>query len=246
MNRAKGWQFSLESMMPVSKKLVSPAIEKFAHGVSMEKSYDLHSNKPFAKITKDQVNSLLKLQASRLDKIYSFGIKDTCYKVELVSMWYNNLKVPCWGFNVRHKAWIDHLAELEALRPGGAANWGNVVSTFLPDDGGMPVPIEEQEPDTLDEQQDDPHKNSPHKPLPAEAKESGTPGEQPEEKEEAPPREGIMLLMRKLMELSTIINNTGGGPLGMPVEPAQQPKPMKERDVLGLMEELEVDDVSDE
>jgi hypothetical protein len=163
----------------------------------MERCYDIHSKAPFAKVTPATINSMLKLQHSRLDKIFSFGIKKTCYKVELVSMWYPNQHVPCWGLNVRHKAWVDHLAELESLRPGDVARWGDVVSAFLPDDGGMPVPAPEDAPS---KKQD----GSAH---------------------EALPRDGILLLTLKLMELSKIINTTGGVPVFEPGMPVQKPEP---------------------
>jgi len=182
-------------MTPVSRKTVSPALEDFARRVTMEKCYNVHSKERFAKITRDQINSMLKLQHSRLDKIFSFGIKKTCYKVELVGMWYPNQRVPCWGLNVRHKAWIDHLAELEALRPGDAARWGDVIPTFLPDDGGMPLPAVGLDLSRL----------------------------QLSAAHEAPPRDGILLLTLKLMELSKIINNTGGVPVFEPAIPVQEP-----------------------
>jgi hypothetical protein len=190
----KAWQFSLESLVPIRRDTVSPALQDFAKRVSMNSSYDIHSKRPFVKAA--QLNSMLKLKHSRLDKIYNFGIKDTCYKVELLAMWYPQQPVPCWGLNVRHKAWANHLAELEDLRTGEVARWGDVITAFLPDDGGMP---------TLE-------------------RESGRAEPLRSTANEAPPRPGMYLLADKLMALSKIINDTGGVPVFQPEMPAQQPE----------------------
>ncbi|UPX10799.1 uncharacterized protein EKO05_0001438 [Ascochyta rabiei] len=85
------------------------------------------------------------LQHWRLDKIYSFGIRETCYKAELTAMWYPKQSLPCWGLAVRHTEWATHLAELERLQTGHQANWGDTVSTFLPADGGSSIFLDEDD-----------------------------------------------------------------------------------------------------
>jgi hypothetical protein len=163
----------------------------------MVKSYDHHSNERF--IPNVQINSILKLRNSRLDKVYNFGIQDCCYKVELVSTWYPDQKIPCWGLNVRHKGWADHLAELEYLQPGEGASWGNdIISAFLPDDGSMSITTQEDVPDLSRLHLDSRH--------------------------EAPPRPGIKLLISKLMALSKIISNTGDPPSVESDMPVLQPE----------------------
>lgn len=75
----------------------------------------------------------------RLDKLYSYGLQGTCYKLELTAMWYPRQQKPVWGLAVRHVQWATHLAELERLPIGEKASWGNIVETFLPADGQMSV-----------------------------------------------------------------------------------------------------------
>lgn len=77
------------------------------------------------------------LVTGRLDSIYCFGIKDTCYKVELTAMWYPQRGKPVWGLAVRHAEWATHLAELERLSVGLRADWGDTISNFFPDNGQM-------------------------------------------------------------------------------------------------------------
>ncbi|KAF2691292.1 hypothetical protein K458DRAFT_287346 [Lentithecium fluviatile CBS 122367] len=185
LGEAKAWQFSLESMVPLSKKIVSPALRGFAEQVKMRPKYSKHSNETFATW---KWSPSLKIEAGRLDKIYSFGIRNTCYKVEAIAMWYPGQKVPCWGINVRHSEWVSHLADLEQLQLGRCAEWGDVIKTFLPDDGLISISTQEKEDD-----------------LPDVGKVSLSLNVM------SPAREGIRILANKLMELSEIINNPVGG-----------------------------------
>lgn len=85
----------------------------------------------------DQSPSIKRLLLSgRSEKIYSFGVYDTCYRAELTAMWYPGHTLPCWGLAVRHNEWATHLAELERLQTGQQANWGDTITAFLPVDGG--------------------------------------------------------------------------------------------------------------
>jgi hypothetical protein len=85
------------------------------------------------------------LVTGRLDSIYCFGIKDTCYKVELTAMWYPQQQKPVWGLAVRHTEWATHLAELERLSTGRRADWEDTISTFFPEDGQMSAYTEDTE-----------------------------------------------------------------------------------------------------
>lgn len=134
LSRSRGWHFALESLNSVPTKTVSPILADFAEQVKMKPQNDLSSTESFAEW--DQTPTIKRyLQTGRLDSIYSFGIKKTCYKVEATKMWYPQQKLPVWGLAVRHLEWATHLAELERLPIGRQASWGNVLSTFLPHDG---------------------------------------------------------------------------------------------------------------
>ena len=110
----------------------------------MRSSYNVSSTQSFAEWEKSpSIRSLLR--GGRLDRIYAFGIKETLYKVELISMWYPNEQSPCWGIAVRHTEWATHLAELERLQTGHQANWGDIIATFLPDDGGSSTVLEDDD-----------------------------------------------------------------------------------------------------
>ncbi|KAJ4367625.1 hypothetical protein N0V83_007210 [Neocucurbitaria cava] len=182
MNRfykSRAWYFGLESMIPVSRKLVSPMLVGFADRVQMRPKYDVNSTKSFA--LWDQSPGVNKhMQYARLDKIYSFGIQKTSYKVELTAMWYPNQIMPVWGLAIRHTEWAVHLAELERLSVGSQASWGDVVSTFLPDDGVRSSVTESD---------------------------LGLERLSLNNELEMPPRDGIRILMEKLMQLSEIVSS---------------------------------------
>jgi hypothetical protein len=170
-------------MTPILKKLASPALIGFAEGVKLKRDYRLDSNEPFWQ-QKKAANLTHKYY--RLEKIYSFGIRRTSYKIELVGIWYPGHKIPCWGLNIRHSEWATHLAELERLVLGRGANWGDAISTFLPDDGISAPPPEDEED---------------HVPRLGDLnlRSLGL-------TVEAPPRDGIRLLLDKMMQLSIIIS----------------------------------------
>ncbi|KAF2637096.1 hypothetical protein P280DRAFT_458889 [Massarina eburnea CBS 473.64] len=132
LGESRAWQLSIESMSPIPKRLASPALRGFADGVTIKPNYQLQSNGIFA-MWKN--SSSLPLLNGRLDKVYSFGIQKTCYRVELIGMWYPGQAVPCWGINFRHGEWATHLAQLERLVVGRGAEWGDAIATFLPNDG---------------------------------------------------------------------------------------------------------------
>ena len=124
-------------MTPVTRSNVPPIITGFAQRTVVKYAYGVASTQSFAEwdITPSVRNLMLPM--GRLDKIYSFGVQNTCYKVELTAMWYPGQLSPCWGLAVRHTEWATHLAELEGLQTGHQASWGrNVLHTFLPNDGG--------------------------------------------------------------------------------------------------------------
>jgi hypothetical protein len=102
----------------------------------MKPKHDIRSSESFADW--DATPTIKKyLENARLDSIYCFGLKDTCYKAELTAMWYPRQKRPVWGLAVRHTEWATHLAELERLPIGRQAEWGDTISTFFPDRGQL-------------------------------------------------------------------------------------------------------------
>lgn len=122
-------------MIPVSRETAVPWLVGFTEQVVVHPKYDVCSTEPFAKWDKAPTTAKGCLVTTRLDMIYSFGIRDTCYKVELMSMWYPGQKIPVWGLGIRHIQWEEHLALLENLAIGERAEWGSTIETFFPKDG---------------------------------------------------------------------------------------------------------------
>ncbi|KAF2856104.1 hypothetical protein T440DRAFT_494916 [Plenodomus tracheiphilus IPT5] len=179
LGESRGWSFALESLIPVQPQLVSAALTGFAKSVTMQPKYDVRSNNRFARW--ESTPTVKKhLVTYRMDKIYSFAIKETCYKVELTAMWYPMKQTPVWGLAVRHIEWATHLAELERLPVGDQARWGDTISTFLPDDGQM---------------------SSAHGPVKKQVKLDR------DEKQDEPPRTGIRILVGRLMQISEIVSS---------------------------------------
>lgn len=151
----------------------------------MKPGYKATSTQSFAEWDRSpSVDRLLK--DGRLDRIYSFGVRETCYKVELSTMWYPE-QSPCWGLAVRHNEWATHLAELERLQTGHQASWGDIIALFLPDDGGSSIPLDAEDEDLgistlkLDRDADAPP--------------------------QGPSREGIRMLTNILLQLSEIVSS---------------------------------------
>lgn len=131
-------------MVPIPRSTAPPVLMDFAHHVVLQPVYDVTSTQSFTMWNRGpSVNRLLR--HGREDKIYSFGVRETCYKVEITAMWYPDQKVPCWGIAVRHVEWATHLAELERLQTGHQASWGDTIATFLPKDGGSSSVLEEED-----------------------------------------------------------------------------------------------------
>lgn len=182
LGESRGWHFALESLVPVAAKSISPVITGFADRVKMRPNHDHRSNESFAEW--EQTPTVKKhLRNGRLETIYSFGIKQTCYKVEATSMWYPGQRLPVWGLCVRHSEWATHLAELERLPVGRKADWGHTVATFLPDDGQSCYSSAVEDEDF------------------------GTRNLDLGPGVEAPPRDGIRILMDKLLQLSAIVSS---------------------------------------
>ncbi|KAI4616063.1 hypothetical protein J4E83_006733 [Alternaria metachromatica] len=182
LGESRGWHFALESLIPVAAKSISPVITGFADRVKMRPNHDYRSTESFAEW--DQTPTVKKhLRNGRLETIYSFGIKQTCYKVEATCMWYPGQRLPVWGLCVRHSEWATHLAELERLPVGRKADWGHTVATFLPDDGQSCYSSAVEDEDFVMRNLD------------------LGPGV------EAPPRDGIRILMDKLLQLSAIVSS---------------------------------------
>lgn len=131
-------------MISVSHSTVPPVLDGFAKRAGIKQGYSVASTDSFAEWDPSPSVKIL-LLTGRTEKIYSFGIHDTCYKAELTAMWYHGQSLPCWGLAVRHTEWANHLVELARLQTGHQADWGNVISTFLPDDGGSSTQPDEEE-----------------------------------------------------------------------------------------------------
>jgi hypothetical protein len=172
----------LESLIPVSAKTISPVLTGFADRVKTRSDHDKQFTDSFAEW--DQAPTIKKnLQTGRLDVIYSFGIKKTCYKVDFTGIWYPGQKLPVWGLAVRHPEWAIHLAELGRLPVGRKADRGYTVATFLPDNG-----------------------ETPHSAA-MEDEEFGMINLNLGSNVEAPPRDGICILTDKLLQLSAIVSS---------------------------------------
>lgn len=147
----------------------------------MRPNYDLCSEESFAQW--EQIPTVKRhLQSGRLDKIYLFGLQKTGYVVELTAMWYPQQRKPVWGIGVRHREWATHLAELERLLVGSKADWGHTLTTFLPDDGLSSC-------------------------ANADDDEFGMDLLKLDDKHNAPARNGIRILMEKLMQISEIVSS---------------------------------------
>lgn len=196
VGRSRGWTFALESLIPVSRELVSPALVGFAQNVSMPPKYDVTSKQNFVRWESTPTIQRY-LTHHRIDKTYSFGLRDTCYKVEFTAMWYPRRKqTPVWGLAVRHVQWSTHLAELERLPIGNKADWGDVVATFLPEDGQMSSPAMVDS-DTKDKKSETGHADG----------------------DAASSHNGIRILGEKLMQISSVVSSvtdsSGGGGISL-------------------------------
>jgi hypothetical protein len=134
----------LESMIPVPSKTVPPILAGFADRLKMRPDYDPSCTESFAEW--DATPTVKRcLQTGRLDSIYRFGIKDTCFQVELMAMWYPQKKLPVWGLSIRHSEWATHLAELESLSVGRKAGWDvDIMRMFFPRGGQSSADDEEE------------------------------------------------------------------------------------------------------
>ena len=171
------------------RSTVPPVLTGFAQRTEIRQGYDVTSTQSFAHWDQSPSIKTLLLHG-RLDKIYAFGVQKTCYKVELTAMWYPGQSLPCWGLAVRHTEWATHLAELERLQTGHQASWGDIIGTFLPDDGGSSIKPEEDDEfgvSNLDL------------------------GGGTERLPRAPSREGIRTLTNILLQLSEIVSSVTSG-----------------------------------
>lgn len=253
----KAWQFSLLSMANMDRRVVPPVIDDFARRVQVDKSFDHRDTLRPVRIDNGLFgrNSKLQLQFSRLERVYQFGIKKTDYQVELYSMWYPGERAPCWGLNVTHQAWVDHLAELESLGLGEEASWGeDAVPVFFPDDGrpsslGADA-VRQKRSKNKDNKTGSEKKRARNQAYaehwglkrPESKTQKASPsdhdaansdlGSVPASSEEGS-RDGIVLLTRTLMELSKVIHGTGNASdFDMPAIKPEIPEPDIEYDLM--------------
>ena len=99
MYSSKGWEFSIESMTLIPKRLVSPALRSFAESVQMKPKHRLKNDERFAIWNQ---TPHLPLLDHHLQKVYSFGIQKTGYRAELTATWYPGQSNPFWDLAVRH------------------------------------------------------------------------------------------------------------------------------------------------
>ncbi|EUC41931.1 hypothetical protein COCMIDRAFT_104846 [Bipolaris oryzae ATCC 44560] len=186
LGEGRGWQFTLESLKPVSAKSISPLLTRFMEGVRMKRGYNPQSADLFAEWeTSPAVEDCLVTE--RLIVMHSFGIKETSYKVEIARIWHTGQQ-PVWSLAVRHAEWANRLSELEHLPTGRKANWGNTLTSFLPKDGQSSY-------NTADE-------------------DLGLSNLDLDPDVEAPPQDGIRILIDKLLQVSAVVSsvkqNEGG------------------------------------
>ncbi len=196
----------------MSRPNAPPVLAEFAKRTVLRSGYDVNSSESFA--TWDPSPSIrILLLRSRLDKIYSFGVRDTCYKVELTAMLHSVQSQPCWGLAVRHTEWAIHLAELERLQTGHQASWDDVLETFLPDDGCSSVKVEggglklDDNPDADNLKPDD-NLNIGGTKLDNDDPDTSKlkPGDNGKEAP-VPPRQGIRTLTNILLQLSKVVSS---------------------------------------
>lgn len=188
--RSKAWVFDLESMTPISKAKVNPAVQDFVERMKFTAKTNDHQS-TWNRFVSPVVTQSIRIIYSRLDKVYEFGIKETGYILQASACWYPDRETPVWCLSISHKEWPSHLAELTWLCPGEVAQWGDVISTFFPDDGissyGMSLP----------------RKNSGQH---GDVDDIPLDGLNLEEEYGPTPSKGVRLLMDKLMQLSKIVN----------------------------------------
>ncbi|KAF2202745.1 hypothetical protein GQ43DRAFT_413115 [Delitschia confertaspora ATCC 74209] len=131
----RAWHFGLEAMIAIPKAMVSPVMTSFANGIYLKKDLAKNINSTAAWVGWHDSPSIQILNG-RLDRIYTFGIKETDYQVQAMAMWYRGSKQPGWGLKVQHKDWNMHLGQLETLPPGHSAEFGDSIKNFFPDTGG--------------------------------------------------------------------------------------------------------------
>ncbi|KAF2019000.1 hypothetical protein BU24DRAFT_326190, partial [Aaosphaeria arxii CBS 175.79] len=133
LGQSRLWRFSLDSMDLLSKQTVSPVIIAFAESVSMKSNYDISSEGAFA--TWRTSPSVYLYDGCYMEKVYTYGIRGSEYRVDARQMWFSHQSKPCWGVTVRHRDWETLLNQLERLPTGHGADWkrDTAVETFFPD-----------------------------------------------------------------------------------------------------------------
>jgi hypothetical protein len=186
------------NLMP--KSTVHPTVSDLAKSVELtpEHSQNLRSTARFIRLP---ANASVECVETILERLYTFTIKGTGYQVEFSEKWYHGRNVPLCGLSVRHIEWATHLSSLEALAPGGGADWDqDVIKHFFPKDG-------------------------------ISSAEDGTPGD----------GEGLRLLIKKLMELSKIVQSVSHP---TPTPSPQRPPP-QQRNLGGRSASLNLIDLDD-
>lgn len=183
----------MESVLPIPRHTVPIEIQASIKDAKVKAKFDPRSKDPFVAWRTSRL-----FHTGRMEMVYSFGVRETCYKVELSKIWYPK-KEPCWGVNVRHQNWNNLLVILERLPTGETVNWGNAIEKFFPQDGQMPG-------------------------VNAKVKKEGL-GMQKLCLEDPDPTAGIKLLVTILMQLSEIVHDVSrSAQTAAPSMPAIEPE----------------------
>lgn len=107
---------------------VSPSITAFAEQVELvpQAIKDATCRKPF--VTWPQGRHVPKMLRSRLERTYTFKLRDTEYKVDATSAWYpgspqEQQYAPLSLLSIRHDEWSTHLSHLETMGAGNDPGW---------------------------------------------------------------------------------------------------------------------------
>jgi hypothetical protein len=131
-------------MKVMPRSTVPPVILDLVENIKMKHGYtkNVGSRERPIELLIPWTNKQARIAASErivttlLERIHTFTIRDTNYQVELSHKWYHERDSPLCGLSVRHTEWPIHLSLLEALAPGGGADWDeDVIKLFFPKNG---------------------------------------------------------------------------------------------------------------
>jgi hypothetical protein len=198
LGNAQAWHFSLEQLVPVQKKMLSRVVTNFADNVQVNPGYRSDSDAHKSFVSWPDTPST-KIYTGRLDRIYTFGMRNTEYVVDCQAMWYPNSE-PCWGIVVRHRDWAKLLEPLSNLRPGYSEDFGaDPANLFFPRDGQAAESMSGLESQMMSLDMKNSKSKQPNR--------QEGPIQQPPEPERKQYKSGVEFLVSRLMQLSDVINS---------------------------------------